>query len=221
MRIFNPEAKLNGRIRLSGEQQRHAKVLRLKKGEIIGIFDGLGNEYQAVYSGKVSDPLILDKKVSQYREPDRKITLMTAAAKGNRMDFLVEKATELGVSELVPIVCERSVVKPKEGKIERWKKIAIEACCQSGRTIVPNIQETVAFEQAIEKVRGKAFICDKDGNIAHYEGKEITLIVGPEGGFTEKELEMAENKGIKRIKLANSILRIETAGIVAIAQFVQ
>jgi len=221
MRIYNPEARLEGRISMTSEQKRHAKVLRLQKGEVIGVFDGRGNEYQAVYSGKVSESLFLDKKVSHSMESGADITLAIAPAKGNRMDVLVEKATELGVRKIIPIICERGIVKPKEGKIERWRKIAIEACCQSGRSIVPFIGMPVDYQEALEKVRGKGYICDIDGGKMDRVGKsEITVFVGPEGGFTEKELEMAENKGIKKIKLANSILRIETAGITALAQLI-
>jgi 16S rRNA (uracil1498-N3)-methyltransferase len=222
MRIYNAEAKLNGRIELNREQQRHAKVLRLQKGELIGVFDGLGNEYQAVYSGKVSDPIHLDKKVPVSMEGEADITLAIAPAKGNRMDVLVEKATELGVKKIIPIICERGIVKPKEGKIDRWRKIATEACCQSGRSIVPEIVMPMPYNEALEKVMGRAYICDITGTGMDKNTKsETTVFIGPEGGFTEQELEMAEKKGIKKIKLANSILRIETAGIAAIAQLVE
>lgn len=222
MRIYKPKAVLGMEISLTKEEQRHIKVLRLKPGEKIYVFDGQGNEYAAEHKGKVSETLKLVEKVDKTRQPRHKITLAIAPAKGYRMDFLVEKATELGVSTIIPTICERSIVRPGDSKIDRWRKIAIEACCQSGRATIPEITKPQTFQMILEKVSeyDKAYICDIKGN----EGKgaaNTIVFIGPEGGFSPEEIEKALETGIMPLKLSENILRVETAGITAVSELAQ
>lgn len=218
MRIYNPEAEEGERIKLTKEQQRHAKVLRLKAGEKIKIFDGKGKEFEGTYEEKVRGTILVGKEVASRKEPENAVSLAIAPVKGNRMDFLIEKVSELGANRIIPIETERSIVKPRESKIERWKKIAIEGCRQSGRATVPEIEEMQSFDEAVGKVseHDRAYICDPEGEEMEPAGKVI-IFVGPEGGFTDDELKKAEEAGIKKMKLSNSILRTETAGIVSVA----
>ena len=223
VRLYIPEAGIGKEITISKEQVRHLKVLRVKEGETIGIFDGKGHEYEAVYSGKVSDKVRLDKETRSQEELKVKITLAIAVPKGARMDVLVEKVSEIGVNHIVPIICSRSVVEPRETKVERWRKIAIEACCQSERSIVPTISEPVKFADLLSTIKeyNHAFLCHKTGiplTKEYCECPSIMLIVGPEGDFTPAEMESAKEAGCTFVSLGPTILRTETAGIVAVAQ---
>jgi 16S rRNA (uracil1498-N3)-methyltransferase len=218
VRIYLPEAELGKEEALSSEQIRHLKVLRVKKGELVGIFDGIGNEYEGFYSGKVIVP---EKQIDAQKEPDVKVTLAVAVPKGARMDFLIEKVSEIGVNSIVPIICSRGVVKPKGAKIERWRRIVVEACAQSERSMVPTLSNPIPFTELLSTIKQyeKAYICQKGGKVLPANKKgNILLIVGPEGDFTPEEMESALEAGCQKVSLGPTILRTETAGIVAVAQ---
>jgi 16S rRNA (uracil1498-N3)-methyltransferase len=225
VRLYIPEAEKGKEAAISKEQVRHLKVLRLKEGEKIGIFDGKGHEFEATYSGKVSDKVKPDKEVKGHEEPKVNITLAIAVPKGARMDVLVEKVSEIGVSNIVPMICSRSVVEPREAKVERWRKIAIEACSQCERSIVPTISEPVKFGELLSTIKeyNHAFLCHMTGiplANEYCECPSILLIVGPEGDFTPAEMEAAKEAGCTLVSLGPTILRTETAGIAAAAQII-
>jgi len=223
LRIYAPDAQEGKEVAIDKEQIRHLKVLRMQEGQKIALFDGKGNAFEAVYTEKVSEGKVLcGKKIENHTEPHIKITLATAAPKGNRMDTLIEKVSELGVFEVIPTIYSRSVVEPRESKIERLQKIAIEACAQSERNIVPMISNTAQFKKVMEgssKFKHK-IICHKDGKEMSILDGETIILIGPEGDFTPEEIETAERAGFAKVKLANSVLRVETAAIAAIAQAV-
>ena len=223
--MYVPEAETGKEIVLSIEQVRHLKVLRVKEGEIIGIFDGKGHEFEATYSPKVSNKVKPSKELTSQEEPRVKITLAIAVPKGARMDTLIEKVSEIGVTNIVPIICSRSVVEPRETKVERWRKIAIEACSQSERSIVPTLSEPIKFGDLLSTIKqyNHAFICHKTGQLlakAFCICPAVLLIVGPEGDFTPAEMEAAKEAGCTLVSLGPTVLRTETAGIVAAAQIV-
>lgn len=225
VRFYVPEAAKGKKITLTPEQQRHLKVLRLRPGEEIAIFNGKGQEFTLPYSEKVSGRFELENETSKPKEPKTSITIAFAVPKGDRADVLVEKVSELGAVKLVPIICSRSIVHPHEGKIERWRKIAIEACCQSERNIVPTISEPVLFGKLLETIKeyNQALLCHGTGLPIGREYKEVQstlLIVGPEGDFTTAELSAAKEAGCVFVSLAPSTLRVETAAIAAVAQVV-
>ncbi len=225
VRIYVPEAEKGKKIMLTKEQTRHLRVLRLKKGEKIYVFNGKGQEFEVAYSQKVSDEeIILENETITEKEPKIKLTLAVAVPKGQRIDFLIEKVSELGVDSIVPILCHRSVVNPGKGKIERWRRIAIEASCQSGRNIVPIISDAVEFKEILKKAKeyDKAIICAKQGKplLEKELAGNVMIIIGPEGDFTKEELEAAKQAGCEEAKLATTTLRTETAGITAVAQVI-
>ena len=226
VRLYAPNAQKGKEITLNKEQIRHLKVLRLKEGEKIQVFDGQGHEFEGVYSGKVRlGKLQLEKEVVPKKEPQVRITLAVGVPKGPRMDVLVEKVSELGVVCIVPIICSRSVVKPGEAKVNRWRRIAIEACAQSGRSIVPTISDPIAFGKLLSTIKqyNHAFICHPSGQPlgkAYCECATVLAIVGPEGDFTEAELEAAQEAGIVKVSLGTTTLRTETAGMTVVAQIV-
>jgi len=226
VRLYVPEAEKGKEIALTKEQVRHLKVLRLKEGEKIGIFDGKGHEYEAVYSEKVSDgKMHIEKAMASQEEPKVKITLAIAVPKGTRIDTLVEKVSELGVTGIVPIITARSVVLPREAKVDRLRRIALEACAQSERSIVPTISGSIKFADLLDTVKeyNHVFICHKTGEPltkAYDACYSILIIVGPEGDFTPAELQDAKEAGCTIVSLGPTILRTETAGIAAVAQIV-
>ncbi|HLF54246.1 MAG TPA: RsmE family RNA methyltransferase [Candidatus Nanoarchaeia archaeon] len=226
VRLYVLEAEIGKKITLTKEQVRHLKVLRLTEGAKIRVFDGKGREFEAVCSGKVSEGHIaIEREVKGRKEPNLKITLAIAVPKGNRMDFLVEKVSELGVINIVPMICSRSVVKPSEMKVERWKKIAIEACCQSDRNIVPMVSKPIAFGELLPTIKNynHAFLCHPTGQLLaeeYCECQSALIIVGPEGDFTQAEMDAAEEAGCTLVSLGPTILRVETAGITAVAQLI-
>ena len=225
-RIYAPEARKGKEITLSKDQVRHLKVLRLKEGEKFRVFDGQGHEYEAVYSQKVREgKVLLEKEVKAREEPKVKITLAVAVPKGNRMDFLVEKVSELGVLNIVPIICSRSVVKPKETKVERLRRIVIEAACQSERCIVPTISEPLPFGELLSTIKdyNQALICHKTGHPLAEEYSDpatVLVIIGPEGDFTQAELDAAKEAGCTFVSLSPTILRVETAAVAAVSQLI-
>ena len=225
VRIYASEAELGKEISLTKDQIRHLKVLRVKEGDRIGVFDGKGHEHEAVYSSKVRDKLLIKKAIPGKEEPKVKITLAIAVPKGARMDVLVEKVSEIGVIGIVPIICSRSVVKPREAKIERLRKIVIEACAQSGRNIVPTISAPIEFGKLLPTIKqyNHAFICHSSGQplVKMYcECATALVIVGPEGDFTPAELDAAKEAGCTVVSLGPTTLRTETAGITAVAQII-
>lgn len=216
-------------IAIEGEEANHIiKVLRMKEGEKLTIFDGNGNcadgEIEKI-EGKAVFVKVLRKYESE-TEPKLKITLFQAVPKNPKMDLIIQKATELGVTRIVPVNTKRIVAKiDKENKLERLKRIAFEAAKQCGRAYVPEVCAPISFEKAVEMMKNMdaaiiPYECEKDGKIGEVlpEGiKSLGIIIGPEGGFEESEVKAAEDNGIKRVTLGKRILRTETAGLIASA----
>lgn len=226
VRLYKEDAQKGQEVTLSKEQLRHLNVLRLRTGEPLRVFDGKGHEYEGVYTEKVRDgTLLLEREIPPQEEPKTAITLAIAVPKGSRMDFLTEKVSELGVQTIIPLLCARSVVKPGTQKIERWRRITIEACAQSGRATLPRVEDPLPFGALMEKVSNynQAFLCQAGGEPlgSAYTGSASALvIVGPEGDFTEAELDGALRAGCQKVSLGPSILRTETAGIASVSQLV-
>jgi len=225
---FDPHS---GLISITGEKARYlATVLRCRPGDPLFIHDDAGNAYSAkilVVSGKeVTAELI--EKIDFQAESHLHITLLQGVLKGEKMDLVVQKATELGVKEIVPVITGRCQVRETR-KVGRWRKIAVEAARQAGRNSVPLIRETIEFEKlgSVDPAEGIIFWEQGGGDfrdvLGEFKGCEkISLFTGPEGGFSETEIEAASVKGFRRATLGRRILRAETAAIaaVAIAQYV-
>lgn len=221
MRVYRPDASIGATITLSDEQKRHARALRVQPEDPIFVFDGKGKEYRAEHIEKVRGAYKCTEEIPPRLVPGH-LTLAIACAKGNRMDTLVEKATELGVKEIIPTSFARSIVKPRAGKIARWRTLSIEACAQSGRADLPKIHELTPYAEVLEKVRDHdaAYLCVPHGKRGDLSQDSILFIVGPEGGFTDDEEHQALAQGCTSLQLSPTILRIETAGIAALAQAV-
>ncbi len=236
-RLFAQE-KLSDRdtIELNEEDSRYiSQVLRMRPGEEVTVVDADGLELICEISEitKKQVTLNINDRRENSSEPPFKVTLFQCVSKGERMDLTVQKCTELGVSSIVPVLSERCVVKmnakDSKGKIDRWQKIALEASRQSGRGIVPKIEEPMPLEKAYE------LISDYDLTIFPWEeetgkglksalqsfnGKKIAIFIGPEGGFSQKEADDAVDRGAIRVTLGPRILRTETAGAAVLAMII-
>ncbi|MDI1471567.1 16S rRNA (uracil(1498)-N(3))-methyltransferase [Thermodesulfovibrio sp. 1176] len=208
-------------VEISKEDRNYIfNVLRLKIGNSIIVIDGKGKSFKAK---------IIDKNKLEIIEEDKKdiedpfsLILCQALLKGEKMDMIIQKTTELGVKKIIPFVSERCILK-NTNKIERWRKIAKEASEQSGRNFVPEISDLTNFENLINKIDNGLLFWEKEENslislIKELDiSKPIFLLIGPEGGFSEKEILNAREKGIKTASLGKRILRAETASIVSLS----
>lgn len=223
------DAFLQDPIVLEGEEANHIiKVLRMNEGDNLTVFDGEGNCADGTIE-KIDGKVVYVNAQNRYKsetEPQLKITLFQGIPKNPKMDLIIQKATELGVTRIVPVNTKRIVAKiDKENKLERLRRIAFEAAKQCGRAYIPKVDYPVSFEKALEEMalHDAAIIpyeCEKDGKIGDAIKKGIgtlAIMIGPEGGFEEEEVKKAEGIGAKRVTLGKRILRTETAGLIASA----
>lgn len=213
-------------ITLNLEETRHLRdVLRLKETARVQVFDGGGREFlcavQAI--GKKETVLkILEQIAPTAPESNLDLTLAVALLKGEKFDMVVQKAVELGVTTLVPLNTIRADVRLKDAgkKTERWRKIALEACKQSGRAKLMEIENPMDFGEFIETANGvKILFAERGGTkfSAIEKSAIITAVVGAEGGWENAEIESAREKNFQIVTLGGRILRAETAAIVVAA----
>jgi len=217
-----------------GTDAKHIKkALRLKPGEMIGLFDGLGFEYEAriVHLAADSVEVLITRSFPSKTESPVKIIVAQAFLKDRKMDTLVRQLSELGITKWIPFIASRSVPQPDKKRLaartERWEKIAIEAMKQCKRGRITEIGATVSFENILKTVE------DCDLKIVFYENETksinsipsehdgnigaICIMLGPEGGFTSQEIESARNCGFHISALGPRIMKAETATIAASA----
>lgn len=192
-------------------------VFRMKAGERVVLFDNSGFEFEAEIKRlekKEAELAIVEQRTGA-SEPRREATLYMSLIKKDNFEWVVEKATELGVKKIVPVLASRS--EKKNINMERLQKIIQEASEQSGRTLLTELGEVVSFSHALMEVSGTVFMFHLEGNpLVPEEGETnipVSLFVGPEGGFTEEEIAEAEGKGAQIRSLGGNVLRAETAAI--------
>lgn len=221
---------VNGRVVLDTAETRHLRdVLRLNVGDEVALFDGAGNEYSARIGevSKKSTVIEIKKRIeSPFPESTLDLTIAAAMLKSDKFDLVVQKCVELGVRRLVPLSTNRTDVKPKAAlpRVERWRKIAIEASKQCGRSVVMEIGDPVDFTEFCRSDGSdkRIFFSERAGVSFDQltEGERMTAVVGPEGGWDEVEIEMARSNGFEIVTLGGRILRAETASI-ALATILQ
>ncbi len=220
------------KIYITGSDVNHIKnVLRMKVGEKIIISNGQGKDFYCIIENECNDEVIAS--IQESRESDTelkgKIYLFQGLPKKDKMELITQKAVELGVYEIIPVMTKRTVVKLEDKKkelkkIERWQSIVTSAAKQSGRGIIPKVSETMSFKEAV-------LYASKLGcNLIPYENADdikktreiisnlnsngtVGIFIGPEGGFEESEINYAVSQGVKPITLGKRILRTETAGL--------
>lgn len=213
-------------IALSGDERHHARVVRLRDGEEIELFDGRGNSCRArfaIAAGGETRAVLVERLPERFREPSTAISLAVAALKKDRFDWLVEKATELGAARITAFSAERAVAQPSARRRERWQQIAAGAAKQCGRTVVPEVDEAEDLAAVIAGGRGRTILFHESGprqslaELLPAGDGELLLVIGPEGGFTNAELQQARAARITIASLGDRILRAETAAIAALA----
>lgn len=228
-RIFYPESLEVGKaLALPREQSHHiATVLRMSPGEEVIVFNGQGGEYDGLIDSVQKHSVLL--KIQKWRDVNREsplsIVLAQGISRGERMDYTIQKATELGISEIQPMFTEYCTIRLAADRVEKklahWQAIAVGASEQSGRNKVPLIRSPLPFS-AVLRSSGNLMIGDTEGGkpIKAVLGpirSPIVLLIGPEGGFSEAEIAAAIQAGAQSISLGPRILRTETAGLVAAA----
>ena len=216
-------------VELPDNVVRHLNVLRMKNTEAIVLFNGNGKAYPAL-------PEVLEKRRASVRilreeatdnESPLNITLVQAVSAAERMDFTLQKSVELGVAEIRPVISERCVVRLSgeraEKRVARWQEIVVSACEQSGRNIVPKVLPLTTYAQALQQLPQETTKllmslnrAQKLSDVRPQSGK-VVFMVGPEGGWTEKEEQQAFDAGFQSVTLGKRVLRTETASLAAIA----
>ena len=231
--FVNPEQVEDGLIRITGSDVNHIKnVLRIRRGEEMLVSDGTGRDYlcQAEeIAGQEVTVRILETE-EEGRELPSRIWLFQGLPKSDKMEFIIQKAVELGAAGIVPVSTRNTVVKldPKkeEAKVKRWQVIAESAAKQSKRSLVPRVSGIMTLKEAFDYVESQGFSvrlipyeheAGMDGTKTELDaagpGQDIAVFIGPEGGFDEREIELALSKGVRPISLGRRILRTETAGL--------
>jgi 16S rRNA (uracil1498-N3)-methyltransferase len=203
----------------AGEAHHLLKVLRGERGDLIDIADGSGRLFAAELRGG-REAVVLEELAAP-DVADTEVSLYQAVPKGGRMDLVVEKATEVGVARIVPLLSERGVVSPREGKVGRWRRVAEAAARQSLRVGVPEVSDPVPFSEAVSRVGERGVLLHNEPGLPPIEavvGSSVGLFVGPEGGWSEVELRLAGEVGMPLVSMGPYRLRSETAGIVAVAR---
>jgi 16S rRNA (uracil1498-N3)-methyltransferase len=228
-RHYLPALARGGPFELTGNELHHiVHVMRLQPGGRILVFDGQGHEAEAeiVTVNRRKATLRILRLREEPPSSEREVILATAVPKSERFRWLVEKATELGITRLIPLQTARSVVDPRLGKLERMRQIVVEACKQSGRNWLMAIEPTMdwaAFASTVAK-GGETLIADPGGEPAAADAvsqtnRPLVLVVGPEGGWAEEELRQARGAGARCVALGPNILRIETAALAMAIRF--
>lgn len=212
-----------GSITVQGPEAHHlATVCRFRPGDRVCLFNGDGHEYAATVISAARHGVTLDVLAveSPLRESEIRIEVAAPVPKADRCQFLLEKLTELGVSTFVPLRTQRSVVHPREAKLDKLQRYVIEASKQCGRNILLRVQPLADWSDycARSDLPGVRIVAHPGGKVRSWStGPEMALAVGPEGGFTEEETQQARAHGWQAIHLGPRTLRIETAAIVLAA----
>ena len=203
----------------AGEAHHLLKVLRAASGDRIEVADRSGQLFTAELRGG-RDAVVLEELAAPDLA-DTEVSLYQAVPKGGRMELVVEKATEIGISRIVPLLTARGVVSPREGKVGRWRRVAEAAARQSLRTSIPEVADPVPFSETVSRVGDGGVLLHNGSGLPPVEavvGSPVALFVGPEGGWEEGELRLAGEVGMPLGSLGSNRLRSETAGIVAVAR---
>ena len=232
--FFTDNQQINGKFYITGGDYNHIKnVLRMKKGEQFLVSNG-GVSHLCELEDFEDDSVIARVLEENYQDTSLpiEIYLFQGLPKADKLELIIQKTVELGVSKIIPVEMKRSIVKlddkKKDGKTARWQAIAESASKQSKRTAIPTVETAVPYAKALEMAKeldmiilpyeSKNGMLDTTNALKEIKsGMKIGVIIGPEGGFDDKEVEKAEELGAKIISLGKRILRTETAAITSVA----
>lgn len=231
-KFFVPKGTLcDSFLVLTGENAAHAKVLRLKNGDSVTVCDGEGTDYVCTVSdvspGQIS--LVVNESVPSASEARVRCSVYMAYAKSDKLEHVIQKATELGAAEIVAFPSSRCVSRPDgkalKGKLERWQKIAASAAAQSGRGLIPQVVALGSYQEALDRAQTSDLRLFPYENEQHLSLRQaladspyqtVSIMTGPEGGFTQDEVDRAAAAGFQVCTLGPRILRCETAPLCAL-----
>lgn len=229
-RIYHPDLlSVDTTIDLSDDGSNHvANVLRLEQGHPVVLFNGDGNEYSAELASvkKRSVKVTIDAKLEISIESSLSIHLGQGVSRGDRMDFAIQKAVELGVDEITPLLTERCGVKLSTErwakKHQQWQKLIVSACEQCGRNVVPTLHPCTQINQWVQESTSQLRLTLHPKSNSRLRNlsippKGVRLLIGPEGGFSESEIYMTEEAGFNTVNMGPRVLRTETAAMASIA----
>lgn len=227
-RIYIAHPQINQPFILEMDVAHHLMhVLRANIGDTFVAFDGKGHEFNATIMAHVKKAVTVQLAPinSASCESSLQIHLIQALAKADKMDWIIQKAVELGVTEITPLITTYTDVKldskRQEKKHQHWQQIIIHACEQSGRSILPILHPIMTYKAWIEHIRSPTFLLHPLGteSLAQHiiDPKLVNLMIGPEGGFSDHEIKMGQKAGVFMVKLGSRILRTETAGLAAVS----
>ncbi len=216
-RFFVPDLNASSVAALEGDERHHAHVLRIREGEEVELFDGKGSNWIARYESPDAVHLLRE---AENREPAAEIRLAMSIIQLDKFELVLQKGTELGVSAFIPLIAARIEVRPERysGKAERWQKIIFEAVKQCGRSRIPTLEVPANFDDVIARP-GPKLVFDADAPPTTGHRPPTTILIGPEGGWSERELDAARKAGADFQRLGPRRLRAETAAIAALARF--
>lgn len=227
-RVYTPQTLIeNAVVAIEAGPSRHiARVLRLGPGDLLDVFDGRGNEYRAEVVVAAKDAVQvrpIERLTRRYESPLR-LTLAQGVCRSERMDYAIQKAVELGVDTIVPVLCQRSVVRLDRDRAAKrlghWQAVVISACEQCGRNHLPDLRDPIPLAAWLQTPpTGLGLVLKPGGGAIRglRRDSQVTLVVGPEGGLDDAETARAEMAGYRPLGLGPRILRSETAGIAAMA----
>jgi len=213
--FIDAELAAGNTFALSHDEQHHAHVVRVRENEEVEVFDGRGASFVAKYT---TEGLQIVREAPD-REARMAIHLAMSIINLDKFDIVLQKVTELGVRSIVPLVTDRVEIRAERyrGKAERWRKIVFEAVKQSGRSVIPIVEEPQPFDEIVKR-DGMKIVFDADAEAAPQQlTNAATIFIGPEGGWSERELQLAREHGCAFERLGIRRLRAETAAIVATA----
>lgn len=230
--FVSTELLSQSQVFLTGQHAAHGKVLRLKPGDHITLCDGMGTDGNAVISQITSDTITLDllSTAPSASEPQCHVSVFMAYSKGDKLEHVIQKATELGAWEIIAFPASRCVAKvdgkslPK--KLDRWQKIALSAAEQAGRGRIPQVRAMTSFSQALYQMAEAnlpILLYESEDQfslrqaLSRFQGTSVALMSGPEGGFDPEEIKQAMDAGISICTLGSRILRCETAPLCALS----
>ncbi|MCG6939173.1 MAG: 16S rRNA (uracil(1498)-N(3))-methyltransferase [Gammaproteobacteria bacterium] len=230
-RIYHPESLRCGEtVQLNADASSHLiRVLRTKLNSPVILFNGDGFEYHCTTLDDNAKKTLLsiNSKIASGKESNINITLIQGLSRQHRMEFTIQKSVELGVNRIVPVICERSNTKLTEDqrikKLTHWRKIAISACEQSGRSIIPDLTEITVLDNVNQLLNRDALklVLNPESNLSLKQlsshqtavaARYVEMCIGPEGGLTKDEIAFLENSQFTNICFGPRILRTETAG---------
>ncbi len=228
-RVYVNQPLESGQTTILTDSAAHyiTRVLRMGEGRPLILFNGQGGEHHGyiLEADKKNVRIQLETFIAEDRQSPLHIELAIGLSRGERWDFVLQKATELGVNRIVPLITERTEVKLKGDRLEKkhqhWQQIGISACEQSQRNRLPDLEQLTNFQQYVNEAKGAAkFVLHHRDSLglseAHAPGS-VSLLIGPEGGLSEEEISIAQSAGFQPLTLGPRVLRTETAPIVAIS----